>query len=135
MSIKAAVIVGVFAAANVTAQNVSSPTDSESVGVTSTPVSEETLIGENQQPEWTAYRHFATTRIYVLPPWQFEFEQWWNGKFPREGKPEDIFQSEIEMGLPYRFQFDFYENVENTATSTTRYAGNQIEARWAFADW
>src|SRR6185369_12987607 len=30
-------------------------------------------IGPNQQPEWTTRRRFSTTRIYVLPPWQFEF--------------------------------------------------------------
>lgn len=37
--------------------------------------------------------------------------------------------------MPYRFQLDLYENVENPANGTTRHAGNQIEARWAFADW
>ena len=103
--------------------------------VRTTPVGEEGLIGENRQPEWTAYRRFATTRIYVLPPWQIEFEEWWKGKFPREGKPEHLFQSEIEVGLPYRFQLDLYENVENTASDRTRHAGNQVEARWALAEW
>lgn len=132
---KAAVIAGAFIAVSAAGQNQPGAADSESVVVSGAPVSEETLIGGNQQPEWTAYRRFATTRIYVLPPWQFEFEQWWKGKFPDEGKPEHLFQSEIEVGLPYRFQLDFYENIENTAEDTTRHAGNQIEMRWAFADW
>lgn len=98
-------------------------------------LSDDTLIGENRQPEWTAHRRFPTTRVYVLPPWQVEFEQWWKGKFPGEGKPEHLFQSEIEIGLPYRFQFDLYENVENASKGATRRAGNQVEARWAFAEW
>ena len=97
--------------------------------------SEDNLIGDNRQPEWTAHRRFPTTRVYVLPPWQVEFEQWWKGKFPREGKPEHLFQSEIEIGLPYRFQLDLYENVEHTAEGATRHAGNQVEARWALAEW
>ena len=101
--------------------------------VNAAPVSEENLVGENQQPEWTAYRRFPTTRIYVLPPWQVEFEQWWKGKFPREGESDHLFQSEIEIGLPYRFQLDVYQNVENADNGTT--TGNQIEARWALADW
>jgi len=96
--------------------------------------SEDELIGENQQPEWTAHRRFTTTRVYVLPPWQVEFEQWWKGKFLREGKPDHLFQSEIEIGLPYRFQLDVYENVEHGSDGVTR-AGNQVEARWALADW
>lgn len=91
-------------------------------------LSRDTLIGENRQPEWTAHRRFATTRVYVLPPWQVEFEQWWRGKFPREGKPEHLFQTEIGIGLPYRLQLDFYENVEH-ASSGTRHAGTQVEAR------
>src|ERR1041385_3013737 len=49
---------------------------------------EEQPVGENEQPEWTTRRRFSTTRVYVLPPWQFEFEQWWKGKFPRHGGPE-----------------------------------------------
>jgi hypothetical protein len=95
----------------------------------------DSLIGENRQPEWTAHRRFPTTRVYVLPPWQVEFEQWWKGKFSREGKPEHLFPSEIEIGLPYRFPLDLYENVENASGSATRHAGNQVEARWAFAEW
>jgi hypothetical protein len=133
MSIKAAAFAGAFVAASVAAQSVPSVGDAESVVVTGTPTTEETLIGENQQPEWTAHRRFSTTRIYVLPPWQIEFEQWWKGKFPREGEPDNLFQSEIEIGLPWRFQLDVYENVENADSAIT--TSNQIEARWALAEW
>ena len=94
----------------------------------------ENLIGINRQPEWTAHRRFPTTRVYVLPPWQVEFEQWWRGKFPRHGKSEHLFQTEIGIGLPYRFQLDLYENIEH-ASDGTRHAGTQVEARWALAEW
>ena len=126
-------LLSIFLIANGAAQDRASLSDT--IVVRTTPISEETLIGENRQPEWTAYRRFPTTRIYVLPPWQVEFEQWWKGKFPREGKPEHLFQSEIEIGLPYRFQLDLYENVENPSDGPTRHAGNQVEARWALAEW
>src|SRR5262245_28825061 len=76
---------------------------------------EELPMGENQQPEWTARRRFATTRIYVQPPWQVETEFGWDGTFPRNGKPQHLLQEEIEVGLPYRFQFDI-ENVNQNFT-------------------
>src|SRR6266436_1494134 len=86
--------------------------------------SEDQPLSPRNQPEWTTRRRFSTTRIYVISPWQFEFEQWWKGKFPREGKSEHLFQSEFEVGLPYRFQLDFYENVERTSTGTLQHQGN-----------
>ena len=96
---------------------------------------EERLVGENQQPEWTTRRRFATVRSYVLPPWQFEFEQWWSGFFPRVGRGEHLFQEEISVGLPYRFQVDVYENHEINSASTWRHQGVATEMRYAFADW
>ena len=96
---------------------------------------EEQPVGANQQPEWTAARRFATTRVYVLPPWQIEFEQWWKGKFPREGKGEHLFQSEIGIGLPYRLQLDIYENIELNGGGKLRHQGNQVEMRYALAEW
>lgn len=125
----------VFGGVSVLAQDTPGDTLPGTVVVRASPASEESLIGENQQPEWTAYRRFLTTRVYVLPPWQTEFEQWWQGKFPREGVPQHLFQSEVEIGLPYRFQLDVYENVENTSSGGTRHSGNQLEARWALAEW
>jgi hypothetical protein len=47
------------------------PLPMPAVTVTATnELSEEALMGPNQQPEWTARRRFALTRIYVQPPWQ-----------------------------------------------------------------
>ncbi|HVY68468.1 MAG TPA: hypothetical protein VHH73_00975 [Verrucomicrobiae bacterium] len=96
---------------------------------------EDQPVGANQQPEWTTQRRFATTRVYVLAPWQVEFEQWWKGKFLRDNSREHLFQSEIEVGLPFRSQLDFYENLERTDRGTFRHQGNQLELRHALADW
>ena len=102
-------------------------------------LAEEQPIGNNQQPEWTTQRRFATTRIYVAPPGQIEFEQWWKGKFARHGsaigESEHLWQTEISVGLPYRFQLDLYQNTEMPAHHGLRTAGQQVELRWAFADW
>src|SRR5437879_302926 len=98
------------------------PTRLPEVTSTDTPLSrtptQERRNGANKQPEWTAQRRFSTTHIYVLPPLQFELEQWWEGKFPRHGKAYHLFQSEVGIGLPYRFQLDLYENIERTTTGT-----------------
>jgi hypothetical protein len=96
---------------------------------------EEQPVGPNEQPEWTTRRRFSTTRIYVISPWQVEFEQWWKGKFPRHGKAENLLQSEVELGLPYRFQLDLYENLLQPPGQSFRHDGIQAEGRWALADW
>lgn len=100
---------------------------------------EELPLGENQQPEWTARRRFVTTRIYVQPPWQVETELGYDGAFPRTGTPQHLIQEEIELGLPYRFQFDI-ENVnqnfqEGSDTREWHHESVSTELRWALADW
>lgn len=67
---------------------------------------EELPSGSYLQPEWTAKRPFAQTRVYVLPEWQVSSEAGWDAKFPEKGKPQHLIQEEIEIGLPYRFQID-----------------------------
>lgn len=99
------------------------------------PVREDRLVGPNRQPEWTTRRRFSTTRIYVIAPWQLEFEQWWKSKLLRDGKTEHLFQSEIGVGLPHRFQLDLYENIERNPGEPVRRQGEQVEMRWALADW
>src|SRR5262245_33622344 len=41
------------------------------------PLREDAPLGPNLQPEWTARRRFAETRIYVLPPWQLSLYTTW----------------------------------------------------------
>jgi len=102
------------------------------------PLKEERPVGAYNQPAWTTQRRFATTRVYVLSPGQVEFEQWWKGKYPGDsGSPDQLFQSEIGVGLPHRLQLDFYANVQNPPEpdQDTRVIGSQVELRWALADW
>ncbi|HXI83042.1 MAG TPA: hypothetical protein VNL17_03010 [Verrucomicrobiae bacterium] len=117
------------------------PLPMPAVTVTATnDLSEETLIGPNQQPEWTTRRRFAITRIYVQPPWQAETEFGWDAVYPRGGSPQHVLQQEIELGLPYRFQVDYEIHGANFEEGTTgggrwHYASSEFELRWALADW
>lgn len=96
---------------------------------------EEERIGTYGQPRWTATRRFPTTRAYVVPEGKVEVELW--GRATIE---DDIvkyrFLQEIEFGLPYRFQFDFYfrQDLVDLETDTAGVAA-QFELRWALADW
>ncbi|MBI1853640.1 MAG: transporter [Planctomycetes bacterium] len=103
--------------------------------VTADQLDEEHLVGENKQPEWTTHRRFPTTRVYVLPPFAIEFEQWWRARNFRHDSTQHLFQSEIGIGLPYRFQLDYYENFERVPHEEAHHLGSQVEARWAFAEW
>jgi hypothetical protein len=97
-------------------------------------------MGPNQQPEWTARRRFAITRIYVQPPWQAETEFGWDAIYPRRGSPMQEIQQEFELGLPYRFQVDYEIHGQNFQEGDTgggrwRYGDSEWELRWALADW
>jgi hypothetical protein len=101
---------------------------------------ENLLMGDNQQPEWTARRRFVTTRVYVQPPWQVETELGYDGSFGRVGKPLHLFQQEIEVGLPHRFQLDVENVVDNfkegdDAGRKWHHDSNSVELRYAFAEW
>ena len=97
---------------------------------------EEIPKGEYQQPEWTMQRRFPTTRVYLQKaPWEGGFEQWWRGRFFRDGSAEHLFQEEIEVGLPYRMQMDLYENWVGDDKGHFRHHDVATELRWALADW
>ena len=98
--------------------------------------SEEDLVGAYKQPEWTFHRRFPTTRVYLQKePWEMGFEQWWRGRFLRDGRQAHKFQTEFEIGLPHRFQFDLYEKYTSDARGRMRHLGVSPELRWAPADW
>jgi hypothetical protein len=92
------------------------------------------LIGDNKQPIWTARRPFATTRVYVLPPWQIEAEISENAQVPRDGSTDHFITEEFELGLPHRFQVDF-ENGDHTVDGDWNHEFNSFEVRYALADW
>ena len=97
---------------------------------------EETPSGPYRQPEWTFQRRFPTTRVYLQKaPWEMGFEQWWRGRFNRDGTAGHLFQEEIEIGLPYRFQLDLYENWVMNDHRRMRHHDFSAEVRYALADW
>lgn len=98
-------------------------------------VRQDTPVGPYNQPVWTTERFFPNTRVYVRPPGTAEFNQFWTPEFGKNGEVEHAFREEIEVGLPYRFQLDFYQNWNIDEEHNTFYKGSSIELRYALADW
>jgi hypothetical protein len=96
--------------------------------------SEADLVGPANQPEWTTRRAFAETDIYVIPTGEFEFNQFYISAHPRHGKPEHLFESEFEAGLPWRTQFDVELNY-SVEEGRLRYDSTLLELPHALADW
>ncbi len=106
------------------------------VTVTERVLKEETKVGPYAQPEWTTQRRFPTTRVYLQElPGEVGVEQWVKAQWPKGEKMNYLFQEEIEVGLPHRFQFDLYENWIRDAAGKVRHESVSTELRWAFADW
>lgn len=97
---------------------------------------EEDLVGPYRQPEWTKFRRFTTTRVYVQPPGHVGVEWWMRPTLPRHGPAEIQNQYEIEFGLPGRLQLDLYlvRNQEGN-DGPAAVDEQKIELRWALADW
>ncbi len=96
--------------------------------------SESDLVGPAKQPEWTARRAFAETDVYVIPSGEIEFNQYYISSHSRHGKPENLFESELELGLPWRTQFDVEMNY-SLKESGLEYDSTLIEIPHALADW
>jgi hypothetical protein len=93
------------------------------------------LIGPYQQPRWSARGRFVgETEVYVLPTWTFFLDVDYQLTVPRHGAPTHLFTQELELGLPYRFQLAYENNLEvfGRRSQTTV---QTIEARWAPANW
>jgi hypothetical protein len=100
------------------------------------PYRDSDLIGSYGQPRWTSRRLFPTTRVYVLREGQFDFELWNRVKIPREGSATVETQYEFEIGLPNRFQFDYYFVTEREGSGgETEISEQKYELRYALADW
>ena len=97
---------------------------------------EDQLIGDYNQPRWSADRRFPTTRVYVIPAGKFEIEHWTRVKTPRNGPSTVETQYEFEVGLPHRFQIDVYGVTEKTGSEgVLDWSQQKFEVRYAFADW
>jgi len=99
---------------------------------------EEDLVGPYEQPRWTTTRRFPTTRVYVVPEGKVEVEAWARATINRDsqgGGTDWRFLQEFEIGLPNRFQFDFYLRQDYSSSSDSTMGGAMFEVRWALADW
>ena len=107
------------------------------VAVAGEKITENTLVGEFKQPEWTTRRRFPTTRVYLQePPGAVGLEQWVRSDWPRDGRRSRTrFRTEAEVGLPGRFQLDLYEDTILTREHTFYHQDIAVELRYAFADW
>jgi hypothetical protein len=100
------------------------------------PYRDSDLIGDYNQPRWTATRLFSATRVYVIPKGQFEFELWQRVKVPKEGPSTVESQYEFEIGLGHRLQFDYYFVTEKAGSDgETDISEQKYELRYALADW
>lgn len=99
-------------------------------------LNEEAPTGAYGAPEWTGDRRFSTTRVYLQQgPGGVGLEQWWRGRFYRDGTAQNKFMEEVEIGLPCRFQLDLYENWVADEHRRTTQDEAAVELRWALADW
>jgi hypothetical protein len=106
------------------------------VQVTASPLKEEAPVGVYCQPEWTQYRRFPMSRVYVqYDPWELGIEQWWRGRFYKDGSRKHRFQEEVELGLPGRVQADVYFNWTLDNDNKADFEAVAPELRYAFADW
>ncbi len=100
------------------------------------PLVEEQKVGEAEQPRWTATRRFPSTRVYVIPDGEREFEFWVRPTISTGGYVQTEFQYEMEIGLPSRFQIDLYLTMEKDGLSGPMTSGGlSWEVRYALADW
>lgn len=97
---------------------------------------EQDYVGPYNQPEWTTYRRFPTTRVYLQTmPWEFGMEQWLRSKINKDKRTTHRLQTEAEIGLPGRLQFDIYVNSVIDKQGTWRHDNIAPEMRWALANW
>ena len=105
----------------------------EITGAAPSVLRQELPVGSYGQPEWTTERAFSNSRVYVRPAGTLEFNQFWTPEFT-EGHVTHSFREEIEIGLPYRFQLDVYQNW-GLEQGDAFYKGSSVELRYALANW
>lgn len=92
-------------------------------------------IGPYGQPPWSAHGRFSSTTLaYVLPPGFADLILDYQGTFSRHEEHTHLFTQELEIGLPHRFQVAVENNIE-TGGHPTQVTVQNIEARYAIADW
>ncbi len=115
------------------AQEVATVPEVEITGTAPGVLRQELQVGQYGQPEWTTERAFSNSRVYVRPAGTLEFNQFWTPEFA-EGHVTYSFREEVEIGLPYRFQLDLYQNW-GIERGDAFYKGSSVELRYALANW
>jgi hypothetical protein len=98
-------------------------------------------VGEYNQPVWSTFRKFPTTRIYVqVPKGVAMYEKWMEIRESKnESKPTEIrMRDELALGLGHRLELDLYLHTVHTqmgANSTLDFRAFSWEIRYALADW
>jgi len=93
-------------------------------------------VDNSGRPEWTSERRFGNTRVYIQDsPGDVSLEQWWRMQRGPGKAVENLFEEEVEIGLPYRMQLDLYENWIADQHGRTHHDSVSFELRWAVADW
>ena len=98
------------------------------------------LIGEYDQPVWSTFRKFPTTRIYVqVPPGQAMYEKWMEIRDYKGDKGTEIrMRDEFAFGLGKRLELDLYLHTVTKGSgpnSTLNWRAFSWEIRYALADW
>ena len=87
------------------------------------------------QPQWAERsRASATTKLYVLSPYEFFVGILSESDLLRHGSPRHHLVQEIELGLPNRFEIGF-ENHIGLSGGDASEMGPALGARYAFASW
>lgn len=115
-------------------RNSAATTEIVVTGVATGELQQAAPVGPYNQPDWTTTRTFGANRVYVRPPGSMEFTNFWTPSF-KDGESEHAFRHELEIGLPYRFQLDLYQNWGIDADGRSFYKGSSVELRYALADW
>ena len=103
-----------------------------------TSLKEDERIGDYAQPRWAAHRRFPTTRVYVMPKGEVEFEYWMRYTAPirnlDDGREIRSFY-EFGFGLGHRLQLDVYLVTQQAGHSAIEMKREQLEVRYALADY
>ena len=130
-----AITLAAFTAAHAAERDLTPPATEMSFS-TGLGLAEERPADATGRPEWTSHRRFTTTRVYLQKaPWEFGYEQWYRIRDNRDHTVENLFQHELEIGLPGRMQLDIYENWVADENRHAHHENVAFELRFAFADW
>ncbi len=107
-------------------------------GQNRTQLREEDHVGDYEQPRWTAYRRFPSTRTYVVPSGTLTLEYWNQYNQPLASHKDRRVRAyyEAEIGLGHRLQLDLYLITEQHGyAQPSEIKKESIEVRYALADW